>query len=102
MRQPLIAVADVPSEGVAEVEFFGRELLVVRDGDDVKAFANVCPHIGGPLKRCHDKLVCQWHGAEFDAKTGRRLAGPPRPDAELMSVPTEVVEDVLTYVWEES
>jgi nitrite reductase/ring-hydroxylating ferredoxin subunit len=38
------------------------------------ALDNVCPHMGGPLGqgRIEDgKLVCPWHGREFDPGSGR-------------------------------
>ena len=64
-----------------------------------QAVANVCSHLGGPLERCGDRLVCAWHNAEFDAGTGERLSGPARPETRLMILPTRIINGVLTYVW---
>ena len=99
MEQPLIAVEEIPAEGSVTVDFFGREVLVYNVDGRPRATANVCTHLGGPLERCDMQFVCAWHGATFDVKTGTRLSGPAQPDATLMTLPTKVVDGVLTYVW---
>lgn len=99
MEQPLIAVDDIPAEGTVTVDFFGREVLVHLAEGVPRATANVCPHLGGPLKSCGKELVCQWHGATFEAATGNRLSGPARPNSRLMHLPTRIIGGKLTYVW---
>ncbi|HVA91959.1 MAG TPA: hypothetical protein VNL71_19200 [Chloroflexota bacterium] len=44
---------------------------------------------------------CAWHGAEFTRAGGRHLAGPGRPDARLLTLPTRVEDGILTYVYGE-
>jgi nitrite reductase (NADH) small subunit len=71
----------------------GRQVAAFRINDDVVAYENHCPHLGGPV--CQGKLAraiettmtledgivdhfsetafritCPWHGYEFDAATG--------------------------------
>ncbi|MGH9206401.1 MAG: Rieske (2Fe-2S) protein [Acidimicrobiales bacterium] len=101
MQQALIPVADVPDEGTVTVEFFGREVLVYKVDGLPRATANVCSHLGGPLERCEGKFVCDWHQATFDVRSGERLSGPARPASRLMTLPTRVLNGVLTYVWAE-
>ena len=101
MEQPLIAVNDIPSEGSVTMEFFGREVLVYNVDGRPRATANVCTHLGGPLERCDGQFVCAWHGATFDATTGHRRSGPAAPGTRLMTLPTRVIDGVLTYVWSE-
>jgi nitrite reductase/ring-hydroxylating ferredoxin subunit len=48
-----------------------------------------------------DSFNCQWHGSTFDARTGKALSGPVRPDARLIMLPTRVEDGVLTYVYDE-
>jgi nitrite reductase/ring-hydroxylating ferredoxin subunit len=99
MQQPLIAVDDIPEAGTVTVEFFGREVLVYLADGTPRATANVCTHLGGPLERCGNELVCAWHGATFDVATGGRVSGPARADSRLMHLPTTVIDGKLTYVW---
>lgn len=101
MKAPLCAVADIPEEGAKEVDFFGRSVLVYKADGQPRAIANVCLHLGGPLECKGDTFVCQWHGAEFARRDGRRLAGPARQDARLMTLPTRIEDGVLTYVYGE-
>jgi len=101
MREALIRVSEIPSNGAATVDLLGREVLVMLLNGKPRAFANVCMHHGGPLTRDGDTLTCQWHGAQYDARTGRVIAGPPRPDARLIMLPTRIEDGVLTYVYDE-
>jgi nitrite reductase/ring-hydroxylating ferredoxin subunit len=101
MKHPLCKVADVPDEGTIRVPFFGRELHVYRTGERIRAAANTCLHFGGPLDCRDGKLVCGWHGAEFDMGSGERLAGPAPAASRLMFVSTREEGDTLYYVWGE-
>lgn len=58
----------------------GEPLCIVRDGTEVFAMADRCPHrdfnlsggdIVGP-----GVIECPWHGAQFDYRTGAVLQGP--------------------------
>ena len=101
MKVPLCRVDEIPEQGAKTVDFFGREVLALRVDGRAKAVMNVCLHLGGPLSREGDKLVCAWHGAEWACGTGRHLSGPGRPDGRLLMLPTRVDEGVLTYVYGE-
>lgn len=101
MREPLIPIADIPPEGTVTVDLLGREVpVLMRDGRP-RAYVNVCMHHGGPLTLDGEKFSCKWHGSTFDARTGRALSGPVRPDTRLMMLPTRVEDGVLTYVYDE-
>ena len=42
-----------------------------------------CPHRGAPLTEATvsgSLLICPWHGATFDLRTGSRVRGPLCPD----------------------
>jgi nitrite reductase/ring-hydroxylating ferredoxin subunit len=101
VKHPLIPVDQIPQDGVATVEFFGREVFVRTVDGRPKAFVNVCLHLGGQLELRGDRFVCSWHGAQYDARTGRRLAGPAPSDSRLMTLPTREEDGVLTYVYGE-
>jgi nitrite reductase/ring-hydroxylating ferredoxin subunit len=99
MQHGLIAVEEIPEHDAVTVDFFGREVLVYKVGGKPRATANVCTHLGGPLERCEGTFVCTWHQATFDVASGERLSGPARPDSRLITLPTRVVDGVVTYVW---
>ena len=87
---------------------------VFRLGDDFFAYANVCPHMGGPacqgkmiakvdemlaadqtsmgmaFSKSHQHVVCPWHGFEFDIRTGRH---PGNPKLRLRPVQVRVSDD---------
>jgi nitrite reductase/ring-hydroxylating ferredoxin subunit len=59
-------------------------LLVVRHGDELRAYEDVCPHQFLPLTQRGsrvlsangERLRCTNHGAEFAVADGRALGGP--------------------------
>ncbi len=101
MKHEICKLSDIPATGSAVVPFFGREVHVYRSGDRIRAAANTCLHFGGPLECKGDKLVCAWHGAEFDMATGNREKGPAAKGSRLMFISTAVENDALFYVWGE-
>jgi nitrite reductase/ring-hydroxylating ferredoxin subunit len=101
MRSILIRVDEIPANEAVTVDLFGREVLVMLLNGKPRAFANVCMHHGGPLKLKGETLTCQWHGAQYDARSGHVIDGPVRPDAQLIMLPTRVEDGVLTYVYDE-
>ena len=61
------------------VEIGETKILLVRDGDGVRAFSATCPHAGAPLEQgaiCDGRLVCPWHKAMFDIDDGALLEPP--------------------------
>jgi nitrite reductase/ring-hydroxylating ferredoxin subunit len=101
MRVTLIRVDEIPLDGAVTVDLLGREVLVMMLNGKPRAFANVCMHHGGPLERTVDTLTCRWHGARYEARTGRAISGPVRPDARLIMLPTRVGDGDLIYVYDE-
>jgi nitrite reductase/ring-hydroxylating ferredoxin subunit len=101
MREPLISMTDIPSEGTVTVDLLGREVLVMMLNGRPRAYLNVCMHHGGPLSLEGDTFACTWHNSRYDARSGRALSGPVWPDARLIMLPTRVEDGVLTYVYEE-
>ncbi len=61
------------------VELDGVRILLLRDGQEVRAFSATCPHAGAPLEQgavCDGRLVCPWHKAMFDIRDGALLEPP--------------------------
>lgn len=47
----------------------GTELALFRNGANIYAVRNICPHKGGPLGEGEIQgtvITCPWHGWEFD------------------------------------
>jgi nitrite reductase/ring-hydroxylating ferredoxin subunit len=70
-------------EGVLNVKMLtsGRKALVIRRGDDITVFGEVCPHMGADMSEatyCADAgtLRCHWHGYAFDASDGHFVENP--------------------------
>jgi len=59
-------------------------LFVIRRGDTVFGYVNICPHAGTPLDWKDgvfltvekDLIQCATHGAQFDIASGACIAGP--------------------------
>ena len=101
MRHPLLPVSDIPQTGSVPADLLGREVLVTMVNGKPRAYINVCQHHGGPLVLEGDCFTCEWHGSQFDARTGHALSGPVRPDARLIMLPTRVEEGTLVYVYDD-
>ncbi len=101
MRQPLIAVSDIPETGTVSADLLGKEVLVTMVNGKPRAFINVCLHHGGPLALEGDRFTCEWHGSQFDARTGKALSGPVRLDARLIMLPTHVEDGTLVYAYDD-
>jgi len=80
MKLRLGSVSEMPTEGTAqEFRCGGKEFCVTRVGGRLSAMDNVCPHRGGPLGTGvidDGKLICPWHGWQFDPGTGRAIHVP--------------------------
>ncbi len=95
MKSILAKVADVKqiSEGRHKIVFFEqKEVVIFNLKGEFYALENLCPHRKGPLSEgiiVDDTIVCPWHGARFDIKTGRGLLGPHRCDAKIFQIAVE-------------
>jgi nitrite reductase/ring-hydroxylating ferredoxin subunit len=78
--------------------------FVVRHGDDVFAYQNVCAHAGHPLNWSPDRfltrdrsaIICSSHGATYDIKTGKCIAGPA--NGRSLRTVEVLVRDGVVYV----
>ncbi len=85
------------AESEAVVDGDAESLILYRDGDQVRAWLNICPHAGRRLdwapgqflKSREGLLVCAAHGASFELARGDCVAGPCRGEA-LRAVAVEV------------
>jgi nitrite reductase/ring-hydroxylating ferredoxin subunit len=98
MAKYVVATVDeIPSGGRKIVEVGGVSVGVFNLSGDFFALRNRCPHQGGPLclgklwgsleavvpgeilySRPGEILACEWHGWEFDIRTGQSWCDPRR------------------------
>ncbi len=78
----LVKVADanqLPPGKATAVELDGTRIALFNVGGTFYALEDTCPHAGGPLSEGQvegDKVICPWHDAAFDLKSGDLLAPP--------------------------
>ena len=94
-RHVVAEVSGFPDKGIRRVEVAGREICLVRLGDEFFALMDVCPHGGAKLSggrlgavvesdgpghyrmcRKDEMLKCPWHGWEYDVRTGQSWSDP--------------------------
>ena len=72
-------VTDVPDGAAKAVEVNGRRLALFNAGGRFYAIDNACKHRGGPLAEGDvygTRVVCPWHGWEYDFSTGCNVDDP--------------------------
>ncbi len=82
-----------PGQSMA-VEVAGNKLALFNVDGTFYAIGDTCTHRGGPLSEGTlegSTVICPWHGANFDVRTGKNLT-PPAP-AEVTSYNVRVAED---------
>jgi nitrite reductase/ring-hydroxylating ferredoxin subunit len=75
-----VAALDDLTEGAPHrVEADGTPVLLLRQGDRIRAIGATCPHLGGPLDEGPiegDTVTCPWHGSVFCLTDGALIHGP--------------------------
>ena len=95
----LFSLDTLEPETALKVSIEGRDIALVRIGDDVYAIGDTCSHAdvslsGGFVEAGDCALECPKHGAQFDLKTGEALTLPavrPVPAYDVAVVDGDVV-----------
>lgn len=101
---PLCRLDDIPDGDAIGVRVDtpdgDLDLVVLRQGEDVFAYHNECPHAGRNLDYAPGRflvrggrITCAVHGATFATDSGECCGGPAR--SGLVGVPVEVVEGAV-------
>ncbi len=96
----IAARSELPEEGEAKEFTVGDKVICVANiAGRYSALDNVCSHRGGPLGQgvvMGDKLICPWHGWQYDVSTGIPLENPKLP---VQVYPMKIEgEDVLVEI----
>ena len=90
--QRLTIESDRPAPGEAkEFECAGKTICVANVNGTITAIENVCLHMGGPLGQGYveaGKVVCPWHGWEYDPQTGA-LEGDSKSKLDVYPIKIE-------------
>lgn len=73
------ALEDIPSGGHRAFAIDGWSVLIFRIHSEVHALENRCTHLDFPLeggRQIGTNIICPKHGARFDVRTGKAIAGP--------------------------
>ncbi|MGA9528402.1 MAG: Rieske (2Fe-2S) protein [Terriglobales bacterium] len=92
----LASISDLPAVNEAkELPCGGKLICVANVNGEIHAMDNICLHRGGPLGAGiieQGKVICPWHGWDWDPKTGQAQA----PGAKVAVYPVKIEgEDVL-------
>lgn len=75
----ILAAKDIPPGSARRVAVEGRIIAVFNVNSAFYAIDDTCTHHGaslseGSVDEC--SVICPWHGAEFDLRTGEALTPP--------------------------
>jgi len=93
--KPVLPVTALNGEP-QRVNVDGVDVVLHRDGDDVLAVGDRCPHLGAPMSDGwvdRGRVVCPWHGSRFECGSGEVVRGPAT--APLPSYPTRIRRGVI-------
>jgi 3-phenylpropionate/trans-cinnamate dioxygenase ferredoxin subunit len=76
----------------------GRELALYNVNGEFYATENFCPHKGAPLSSgnlCEYTIECDWHGWQFDVRTGECLTVPEKIETYEVVIEDGVIKVVV-------
>jgi nitrite reductase/ring-hydroxylating ferredoxin subunit/uncharacterized membrane protein len=99
----LCRLRDLPDGRLVRLPLGYLSLVVLRQGSDVRALADHCAHLGGPLhqgrlvrKDADLCVACPWHGSTFRLSDGSVVHGPAT--ARQPAFDTQVTESGVVQV----
>jgi nitrite reductase/ring-hydroxylating ferredoxin subunit len=92
-------LAEVPPDSVIEVSVGETLYAICNIQGEISALSGVCLHQGGPLGQgqvAEGRVICPWHGWEFDCRTGENSFDPAE---RVPTYPVKVEgDDILLQV----
>lgn len=98
--QKLCGLDDIPDGDAIGVETAQGEVVVIRQGREVVAYRNYCPHLGIELNFQpdvfldieHRYIQCANHGALFQIEDGLCVFGPCQGES-LTPLPVQLIDN---------
>ncbi|HXV89182.1 MAG TPA: Rieske 2Fe-2S domain-containing protein [Nitrososphaeraceae archaeon] len=72
---------DVQEGKLVHITAGGKEIVVTKLDGNYYAMDNICTHAGAELHEGelnNSELICPWHGAKWDIKTGSLISFPQK------------------------
>jgi nitrite reductase/ring-hydroxylating ferredoxin subunit len=72
---------DVQEGKMVHITAAGKEIVVTKFNGNYYAMDNICTHAGAELHEGelnNSELICPWHGAKWDIKTGSLISFPQK------------------------
>ncbi len=99
--------ADQVTTDPQQIQLCDQTIVLIRDGDEVRALHDRCPHRGVPLSAGDQffpkTITCPYHGWTFDTESGKLAAvitdGPDSPICGKVAVKTYPTAIRLGLVW---
>lgn len=82
-------ITDIKPDGVKAFSLAGEPIVLAREGDDVFALRDICPHRAAPLSAGCVKsgtVECPYHGWRFGLSDGQCKTIPALPESSNMDV----------------
>jgi phenylpropionate dioxygenase-like ring-hydroxylating dioxygenase large terminal subunit len=103
---PVLFARDVGPKPLA-IRLFGEDIMFIREGENVYAWQDRCPHRGIKLSIGRQEFpgtfTCRYHGWTFDLKSGVLVAaltdGPDSPTCGKAKVVTFPVAERCGLIW---
>lgn len=91
------SLSELPDGEVLGVEANGLRVCLARVEDEVYAFADNCSHrefplSNGELDPDECTITCEWHGAQFDIRSGAALCLPATRPVAVYAAKVEAGE----------
>lgn len=88
----------------------GRDLIIVNTGHitadgtatrELRGYVNWCTHMGGKLRCVGEHFECDWHGGQFDCKTGVAVpdVGGAPEGSELEKIEIEIDGEEIIWLY---
>lgn len=97
---PLGKISDIAAGRAKSYRAAGRDIIIVNTGDGLRGYVNFCMHMGGKLRCTGAHFECDWHGAQYDCKTGAAVegVGGAPEGAALEKIEIAIEGDELFYI----
>ena len=95
----MLPLADLPPGSVKQVHVDGEAVCLANVDGEVYAVSDTCTHARVPLSGgslAGRQIVCPWHMAMFDLKTGRATCGPAVHPLRVYNVKVEGERIIVT------